>query len=103
MRTMLSLVERESQIYLLGTRAANAFQIRRRQSMNSRHATVRVLAMTALIFVVAGLSGYPTSAKTPGKVSPTVLRLNGVQPTSARPLTAMLLDDPEAIYEGARI
>ena len=71
--------------------------------MNSRHATVRVLAMTALIFVVAGLSGYPTSAKTPGKVSPTVLRLNGVQPTSARPLTAMLLDDPEAIYEGARI
>ncbi len=71
--------------------------------MNSKHATPRSLVMAALIFVVAGLSGYPASAKTAGKVSPAVLRLNGVQPTSARPVTAMLMDDPEAIYEGARI
>ncbi len=71
--------------------------------MNSRHATVRVLASAALIFLVAWLSGNPTSAKTPAKVSPMMLQLNGVQPTSARPLTAMVVDDPEAIYEGARI
>ena len=71
--------------------------------MNSKHVTLRVLATAALIFVVAGLSGNSTSAKTPGKVSTTALRLNGVQPISARPLSAMVVDDPEAIYEGARI
>jgi len=68
--------------------------------MNRKHVTLRVLATAALIFVVAGLSGNPTAAKTPGKVSTTALRLNGVQPISARPLTAMVVDDPEAIYEG---
>src|SRR5258708_6841458 len=71
--------------------------------MNSKHVTLRVLATTVLIFVVAGLSGNPTSAKTPAKVSPMMLQLNGVQPISARPLAAMVVDDPEAIYEGARI
>jgi hypothetical protein len=71
--------------------------------MNSKQATPRVLATAALIFVVAGLSSYAASAKTPGKVMTTVIGLNGIQPISARPLTAMVVDDPEAIYEGARI
>src|SRR3979411_2190986 len=71
--------------------------------MNSRHATLRVLATAALIFTVAGLSGYPSSAKTAGNVPTLAPRLDLAQPTNARPITAMLLDDPEAIYEGARI
>src|ERR1700704_3368929 len=71
--------------------------------MNSKQATPRVLATAALIFVVAGLSSYAASAKTPGKVMTPVIGLNGIQPISARPLTAMVVDDPEAIYEGARI
>src|SRR5882672_5707170 len=71
--------------------------------MNSRHATLRVLAMAALIFAVAGLSGYPSSAKTAGNVPTLVPQLALAQPINARPLTAMLMDDPEAIYEGARI
>ena len=71
--------------------------------MNSKHAILRVLATAALIFTVAELSGYPAWAKTPGKVPTPALQLKGIQPLSARPITAMLLDDPEAIYEGARI
>lgn len=71
--------------------------------MNSKHATLRVLATAALILTVAGLSGYPSSAKTPGSAPALVPRLDLAQPTNARPITAMLLDDPEAIYEGARI
>src|SRR5438034_5810309 len=71
--------------------------------MNCKHATLRVLATAALIFTVAGLSGYSTAAKSSVNVPTSVLQLNGLQPISARPLTAMLLDDPEAIYEGARI
>ena len=71
--------------------------------MNSRHATLRVLATAALISTVAGLSGYPSSAKTPGNVPALVPRLDLTQPTNARPITALLMDDPEAIYEGARI
>jgi hypothetical protein len=71
--------------------------------MNSKQATPRVLATAALIFAVTGLSSYAASAKTPGKVMSPEIRLNGIQPVSARPLTAMLVDDPEAIYEGARI
>lgn len=71
--------------------------------MNSRHATLRVLATAALIFTVAGLSGYPSSAKTPGNVPTLVPRLDLAQPTNDRPITALLMDDPEAIYEGARI
>jgi hypothetical protein len=71
--------------------------------MNNKQATLRVLAAAALIFTVAGLSGYPTSAKTPDSVPTLVHRLDLAQLTNARPITAMLVDDPEAIYEGARI
>jgi len=71
--------------------------------MNSRHATLRVLATAALIFTAAGLSGYSSAAKTAGNVPTLLPQLALDQPTDARPLTAMLMDDPEAIYEGARI
>lgn len=71
--------------------------------MNSTQASPRLLATAVLILVVAGLSSYTASAKTSGKVMAPVLHLNGIQPVSARPLTAMVVDDPEAIYEGARI
>lgn len=71
--------------------------------MNSKQASPRLLATTVLILVVAGLSSYTASAKTSGKVTTPVLHLNGIQPVSARPLTAMVVDDPEAVYEGARI
>ena len=71
--------------------------------MNSKHATRRVLATAALIFVVAGLSGYATSAKTPANIPTLAPRLEFAQPVSTGPITAMLMDDPEAIYEGARI
>ena len=71
--------------------------------MNRKHATLRVLATAALIFIVAGLSGYPSAAKTAGNVPTLLPQLALDQPTDARPLTAMLMDDPEAIYEGARI
>ena len=71
--------------------------------MNSRHATLRVLATAALIFTAAGLSGYPSAAKTAGNVPTLAPQLALAQPNNARPITAMLMDDPEAIYEGARI
>src|SRR5712672_3551278 len=71
--------------------------------MNRKQSTPSVLAAAALICVVTGLSSYAVSAKTPGNVMTPALRLNGIQPVSARPLTAMVVDDPEAIYEGARI
>src|SRR5216684_1034393 len=71
--------------------------------MNSKPATPRVLATAALLFVVAGFSGTPTSAKTPGNISTLAPRIDFTKPISARPLTAMLMDDPEAIYESARI
>ncbi len=69
----------------------------------NRHATLRVSAPAALILIVAGLSGDPSSAKTAGIVPALVPQLALAQPTNGRPLTAMLMDDPEAIYEGARI
>src|SRR5437870_2536848 len=71
--------------------------------MNSKQATPRVLATAALIFLIAGLSGYSISAKTPESILAPALQLNGIQPVSARPITAMAFDDPEAVYEGARI
>ena len=71
--------------------------------MNSKHATLRVLATAALIFTVAGLSGYPSAAKTAGNIPTLVPQVAFAQPTNDRPITAMLMDDPEAIYEGARI
>jgi hypothetical protein len=71
--------------------------------MNSKQAASRALATATLILALAGLSGYSTAAKTPGNVLVPALQLNGIQPISARPITAMVFDDPEAIYEGARI
>ena len=71
--------------------------------MNSKQASPRTLATAVLILVVAGLSSYTASAKTSGRVMTPVFHLNGIQPVSTRPLTAMVVDDPEAIYEGARI
>ncbi len=71
--------------------------------MNRKQSTPSVLAAAALICVVTGLPSYALCAKTPAKVMTPVIRFNGIQPVSARPLTAMVVDDPEAIYEGARI
>jgi hypothetical protein len=71
--------------------------------MNSKAATLRVLATAALIFTAAGLSGYRSAAKTAGNVPTLAPQLALAQPNNARPITAMLMDDPEAIYEGARI
>ncbi len=71
--------------------------------MMNRHVAPRVLTAAALICTVVGLSGYAISAKTPAKILVPALQLNGLQPMSARPITAMLMDDPEAQYEGARI
>lgn len=71
--------------------------------MNKRNAVIRVLATAALIFVVAGLSAPLTSAKAPGTVMVPELQLNGIQPITSRPISAMVFDDPEAVYEGARI
>jgi hypothetical protein len=71
--------------------------------MNTKQAAPRVLGTAALILALAGLSGYSTAAKTPGNILIPALQLNGLQLTNARPITAMLMDDPEAVYEGARI
>ena len=71
--------------------------------MKSKSASAKVLILAAMIFTLAGLSASPASANTPRIVPAPVLELNGIQPISARPITAMLVDDPEAIYEGARI
>jgi hypothetical protein len=71
--------------------------------MKTGNVALRVLATAALIFVVAGLSGYATSARTPGNVPALVPRLELVEAPKVGPLTAMVIEDPEAIYEGARI
>ena len=71
--------------------------------MKIRQLALRVLATAALIFVVAGLSGSPAAAKTTANVPTLASRLELVEPPRVGPLTAMLIDDPEAIYEGARI
>src|SRR4030088_231638 len=71
--------------------------------MNSRFANLIVVASPALNFTGAGLSGYPSAAKTAGIVPSLVPQVALAQPNNARPITAMLMDDPEAIYEGARI
>ena len=71
--------------------------------MNSKHGTFRALVTAALILVVVGFSGYKTLASyVPGHLSTAAL-LDGAQPIGDRPITALLMDDPEAIYEGARI
>jgi hypothetical protein len=71
--------------------------------MKIRHLALKVLAPAALIFVAAGLSGNPASATTSGMVPPLGPRLELVQPVNAGPISSMLIEDPEAIYEGARI
>ena len=71
--------------------------------MISKSAAPKILILAAMIFSLAGLSASPASAVTPRIVPAPVLELNGIQPISARPITAMVVDDPEAIYEGARI
>src|SRR5712692_1328600 len=66
--------------------------------MNTKHLAVRISALAALIFTVVGLSGYPTSANhtleitQPSSFGPDVLNRN-----------VATVDDPVAIYEGARI
>ena len=71
--------------------------------MKNRYVALRIAAVAALICTVVGLSGYPTSATTSGDVPTFVPQFEMAQPLSAKPITAMLMDDPEAIYEGARI
>ncbi len=66
--------------------------------MNHKHFAVKISAMAALTFTVAGLSGYPTSAKhTPETAQPSSSRLDVVGSNIAT------FDDPVATYEGARI
>jgi hypothetical protein len=71
--------------------------------MKNRHVALRVVATAALIFTMAGFSLYPASAKTSGDVPTFVPQLELVRPINTRPITALLMDDPEAVYEGARI
>lgn len=67
--------------------------------MKIRQLALRVLATAALIFVVAGISGSPAAAADVS-LAP---RIDLVEAPRVGPLTAMVMDDPEAIYEGARI
>lgn len=71
--------------------------------MNSKHGTFRALVTAALILVVVGFSGYKTSAGYVSGHLATPAPLDGAQPIGDRPITALVMDDPEAIYEGARI
>jgi hypothetical protein len=71
--------------------------------MISKSVFTRVLTLAAVIVALAAVSAFPAAAKSPGIVATPVMELNGIQPISARPITAMVVDDPEAIYEGARI
>src|SRR6266849_9188905 len=66
--------------------------------MNHKHFAVKISAMAALIFTTAGLSGYPTSAKhMPETTQPSSSRLDVLS------RNVVTFEDPEAIYEGARI
>lgn len=71
--------------------------------MNSKHRTFRALVTAALILVAVGFSGYKTSASYVSGHLSTPAPLDGAQPIGDRPITALVMDDPEAIYEGARI
>src|ERR1700704_5630189 len=71
--------------------------------MKNRYLALRVLAAAALICAVAGLSGSRVLAKTSGDLLTSVPQLELVRLVNNRPITALLMDDPEAIYEGARI
>ncbi len=71
--------------------------------MKNRYVALRVVSAAALICTVAGLSGYRASASTAGDFSASMPQLELVRPINNRPITALLMDDPEAVYEGARI
>jgi hypothetical protein len=71
--------------------------------MKTRFIALRVLATAALMFVVAGLAGPATSARTAGNAPALGSRIELVESPKVGPLTAMVMDDPEAVYEGARI
>ena len=67
--------------------------------MNNKRWAVKISVMAALIFTVVGLSGYPTSAKvpTPETTQPSSLRFDALHRYIGP------VDDPVAVYEGARI
>jgi hypothetical protein len=75
------------------------FQNKRRESMKSRHAALRVAAVAALIITVVGVLWQPTSAHyATGNVPAPAPRLEIAGSNPALPF-----EDPEAIYEAARI
>jgi hypothetical protein len=67
--------------------------------MNTKHLAVKIAAVAALIFTVAGLSGRPTSAKvpTPETTRPSFFRFDALRSN------ILPVDDPIATYDGARI
>jgi hypothetical protein len=66
--------------------------------MNDKPLAVKISVIAALIFTVAGFSGYPTSAShTPETTQPPSSRLDVLHSNFAT------FDDPIATYEGARI
>ncbi len=67
--------------------------------MNTKHLAVKIAAVAALIFTVAGLSGHSTSAKvlTPETNRTSLFRFDALRSNIAP------VDDPVAVYEGARI
>jgi hypothetical protein len=66
--------------------------------MNKKYLAVKISAMAALIFTVAGFSGYATSANhSPETAQPSSSRLDVLSNNVGT------FDDPIATYEGARI
>jgi len=66
--------------------------------MNNKHLAVRISLTAALIFTAVGLSGYPTLANySPEATQPRSFRFEVLNKSVA------IFEDPEAIYEGARI
>ena len=66
--------------------------------MNHKYFAVKISAMAAVIFTVAGLSGYPTSANhTPETTQTSLAQLDILHGNTAT------FEDPVATYEGARI
>ena len=66
--------------------------------MNNKHLAVKISTMAVLIFTVVGLSGSPTLANhTPETTQTSLAQLDVLHSNTAT------FEDPEAIYEGARI
>jgi hypothetical protein len=67
--------------------------------MNNKRLAVKLSVMAALIFTVVGLSGYPTLARVlpPETTRPSLFRFDALRSNIAP------VDDPVAVYEGARI